>query len=141
MMIKILRYWCVCGMTARANLLLGILTCPFVTLVLPRIFFKDIDKALANKGVPWSNVVGFESDTTNAMMGKHNSVLSRVKLKQPNVFSIGCVCHLANLCLLAGVQELPVDTTFLLIFITISTRVLNVKNCCMNSKCLLTLRN
>ena len=25
------------------------------------------------------------------MMGRHNSVLSRVKEKQPNVFSIGCV--------------------------------------------------
>ena len=43
------------------------------------------------------------------MMGKHNSVLSRVKVKQPSVFSIGCVCHLATLCLLVGVQELPVD--------------------------------
>ena len=40
------------------------------------------------------------------MMGKHNSVLSRVKRKQPRVFSIGCV---ANLCLLAGVKELPID--------------------------------
>ena len=29
--------------------------------------------------------------------------------KQPRVFSIGCVCHLANLCLLAGVKELPID--------------------------------
>ena len=44
--------------------------------------FKHIDTALAARGVPWSNVVGFESDTTNAMMGKHNSVLSTVKLKR-----------------------------------------------------------
>ena len=29
--------------------------------------------------------------------------------KQPGVFSQGCVCHLSNLCLLAGVKALPVD--------------------------------
>lgn len=41
--------------------------------------------------------MGFESDTTNVMVGKHNSFLSRVKDKQPNVhvFSQGCVCHLS----------------------------------------------
>ena len=72
--------------------------------------FEAISKALEERKIPWSNVVGFESDTTNMMIGKHNSVLSRVKVKQPNVFSQGCVCHLSNLCLLAGVKALPVDT-------------------------------
>ena len=43
------------------------------------------------------------------MVGKHNPVLSGVKEKNPNVYSQGCVCHLANLCLLAGVKMLPVD--------------------------------
>lgn len=43
------------------------------------------------------------------MIGKHNSVLSRVKVKQTDVFSQECTCHLANLCLLKGVSELPVD--------------------------------
>ena len=64
---------------------------------------------LSNRSIPWSNVVGFESDTANVMVGKLNSVLSRVKEKQPNVFTLGCVCHLANLCLLAGVKVLPID--------------------------------
>lgn len=72
-------------------------------------FFDHLDNALSSKGVLWNNVVGFESDTTNVMVGKHNSVLSRVKSKQPKVFSLGCVCHLANLCLLAGVSKLPID--------------------------------
>ena len=71
--------------------------------------FDAIDSTLEERKIPWSNVVGFESDTTNVMMGKHNSVLSRVKSKQPGVFSQGCVCHLSNLCLLAGVKALPVD--------------------------------
>ena len=71
--------------------------------------FDAIDLTLEERKIPWSNVVGFESDTTNVMVGKHNSVLSRVKSKQPGVFSQGCVCHLSNLCLLAGVKALPVD--------------------------------
>ena len=74
--------------------------------------FDAIDTTLVEKKIPWSNVVGFESDTTNVMMGKHNSVLSHVKSKQPGVFSQGCVCHLSNLCLLAGVNTLPVDVDF-----------------------------
>ena len=71
--------------------------------------FEAIDESLIERDIPWSKVVGFESDTTNVMIGKHNSVLSRVKNKQPNVFSQGCVCHLSNLCLLAGVKVLPND--------------------------------
>lgn len=71
--------------------------------------FEAIDTALDERKIPWSNVVGFESDTANVMVGKHNSVLSRVKSKQPGVFSQGCVCHLSNLCLLAGVKALPID--------------------------------
>ena len=43
------------------------------------------------------------------MIGKYNSVLSPVKGKQPGVFSQGCVCHLANLCLLQGIKYLPVE--------------------------------
>ena len=71
--------------------------------------FGALDKALEERRIPWFNVIGFESDTTNVMIGKHNSILSRIKQKQPCVFSQGCVCHLSNLCLLAGVSALPID--------------------------------
>lgn len=71
--------------------------------------FELLDSVLERQAIPWCNVVGFESDTANVMIGKHNSVLSRVKTKQPRVFSQGCVCHLANLCLLQGIKCLPID--------------------------------
>jgi len=38
--------------------------------------FGFIDTALGERGIAWPNVVGFEPDTTNVMVGKHNSVLS-----------------------------------------------------------------
>ena len=55
------------------------------------------------------------SDTANVMVGKRNSVLSRVKQKQPGVFSLGCLCHLANLCATAALKTLPVSVDNLLI--------------------------
>lgn len=61
--------------------------------------------------IPWRNVVGFASDNCNTMLGRNNSVLSRLKEKNENIFSIGCICHLANLCAKSAIQELsvPVD--------------------------------
>ena len=44
--------------------------------------FEAVDTALGERQIPRSNVDGFESDTTNLMVGKHNSVLSRIKSKQ-----------------------------------------------------------
>ena len=78
--------------------------------------FEAIDCTMKERRIPWSHGVVFESATTHAMLGKHNSVLSRVREQQPHVFSQGCVCHLANLCLfLAGVKVLPVDVDDLLV--------------------------
>jgi len=57
----------------------------------------------------WQNVVGFVSDSCNMMIGSQNSVLTRVKEKQPNVFNIGCICHLENLCELARMKALSVS--------------------------------
>ena len=38
-------------------------------------------------------------------------MLSRVRERQPNVFNVGCICHLADLCASSGVKKLslPVD--------------------------------
>ena len=53
--------------------------------------FELLDTALGSKEIPCGNVVGFDSDTANMMIGKHNSVLCRVKEKQPGVFSQVCL--------------------------------------------------
>ena len=104
--------------------------------------FEAINKALNEKNIPWCNVIGFESDTTNVMMGKHNSVLSRIKQKQPDVFSQGCVCHLSNLCLLAGVKLLPIDVNdFFVDFFIILINLPSGKRSCMNFKSSLELKS
>ena len=60
--------------------------------------FEALNTTMENHRLPWNNVVGFASDSASVMVGVHNSVLSCVQSKQPGVFSLGCLCHLANLC-------------------------------------------
>ena len=48
--------------------------------------------------------MGFASDSASVMVGPRNSVLSRVREKQSNVFSMACVCHLAALSANAGLK-------------------------------------
>ena len=68
----------------------------------------QLDATFETKGIPWKNVVAFISDNCNTMVGKRNSVVTKIKEKSSAVFDIGCVCHLVNLCTVAGVKALPV---------------------------------
>ena len=80
-----------------------------------QILFDALSTVLFERGIPWSNVVGFCSDSASVMVGRRNSVLSRVLNEQPQVFSLGCICHLAALCAAAGLKALPVSIYNLLI--------------------------
>ncbi|KAL3877950.1 hypothetical protein ACJMK2_035591 [Sinanodonta woodiana] len=73
--------------------------------------FNDIDAIFTSLNIPWSNCIGFASDNSNVMVGKKNSVITRIQQRNPNIFSIGCICHLAILCAKDGIKQLtmPVD--------------------------------
>ena len=45
----------------------------------------------------------------SVMVGKRNSVLSQLLLKQPKLFSLACLCHLDALCAAATLKKLPVS--------------------------------
>ena len=77
--------------------------------------FDILTQELESRGIPWDNLIRFASDTASIMVGKHNSVLSRILDKQSKVFSLGCVCHLAALCATAGLKQLPVSIDILII--------------------------
>ena len=82
--------------------------------------FEVIDEMMKNSGIPWENVKGFSSDNASVMVGKRNSVLSRVRdVTKQQVFDIGCISHVANLCATAlvkclhePIEDLLVDTYF-----------------------------
>ena len=59
--------------------------------------------------IPWNNLIGFASDNCNVVRGANNSVLSHLKEKNNKVFSIGCICHLVNLCVKAAVKNISVS--------------------------------
>lgn len=48
--------------------------------------------------MPFENLLGFASDGANAMLGRRNSIKTRLMEKQPNLFVIHCICHVAALC-------------------------------------------
>ena len=91
------------------------LDAPVCNIATGESLFNALAGALETRQVPWENLIGFASDSASVMVGKRNSVLSRVLLKQPRVFSMGCVCHLAALCAAAGLKKLPISIDDLLI--------------------------
>ena len=76
-------------------------------------------KASLNKhGLSFDSMVSFMSDTTNVMKGARSGVQSLIKRENPSVYDVGCICHLADLTLKAGMKELllNVDQLFVDIF-------------------------
>ena len=91
------------------------LAMPVCNIATAQALFDAMEAELDSRSIPWSNVIGFASDTASVMVGAHNSVLNRLRLKQPQVFSLGCICHLAALCSVAGLKKLPVSIDDLLV--------------------------
>lgn len=69
--------------------------------------YNGLVKTLADYNVPLSNIISFGSDGCNVMMGKHNSVVSRLKESCPGLFVMKCVCHSAHLCVSEACKSLP----------------------------------
>ena len=60
------------------------------------------------------------SDTTNLKKGVRSGVQKLIKEEKPNTYDVGCIYHLADLTVKAGMESLPVNIDQLLwIFSTI----------------------
>ena len=91
------------------------LAMPVCNIATAEVLFNALAQELESRNIPWSNVIGYASDTASIMVGVRNSVLSRPRSKQPKLFSLGCLCHLAALCASAALKKLPVSIDNLLI--------------------------
>lgn len=81
--------------------------------------YNGLISTLNEYEIPLTNIIGFGSDGCNVMMGKHNSVVSRLRESCPSIkhlqksvfeffscnfimflgiFIMKCVCHSAHLC-------------------------------------------
>ena len=99
----IVRFWDECLGKAVTRFL----AMPVCNIATGQSLFDALETELLSRSISWENVVGFASDSASVMVGPHNSVLSRVREKQSNVFSMACVCHLAALSANSGLKTLP----------------------------------
>lgn len=51
--------------------------------------------------------IGLAADNCSVMMGNINGVQAQFKIKVPNIFVLGCLCHSMNLCASAACLRLP----------------------------------
>ncbi len=71
--------------------------------------FRALQNSLENHGLISLKLFLFISDTTNVMKGAYSGVLKLNKEQNPTLYDVGCICHLVNLTIKAGLQELPID--------------------------------
>ena len=62
----------------------------------PLAIFTKISSILEELSIPWVKCVGFGVDNTSVNVGKHNSIMSRVKQENTNCYFMGCPCHLVH---------------------------------------------
>lgn len=65
-------------------------------------FFNVMHEKFQNDSVPWMNAVSLSVDNTNSMIGRNNSIASRCKARNPDIFVAGCSCHLAGIAATEG---------------------------------------
>ena len=82
---------------------------PVVNISTASNLFVAVQKSLADKSLDFSNAIAFMSDTTNVMKGMRLGVQKLVKDKNPDILYVGCICHLADLVIKAGMKGLPID--------------------------------
>ena len=63
----------------------------------------------------FSRCLAFISDTTNVMKGTRSGIQKLIRDECSHVFDVGCICHLADLAIKAGMQTLPVDIDHLFV--------------------------
>ncbi|XP_074033717.1 uncharacterized protein isoform X2 [Leptinotarsa decemlineata] len=69
--------------------------------------FTSLILTLQSKNIPFSNLVGFASDTPNVMVGQYHSVFSLMKDENPNIVCVKCSCHMVHLAASKACLKLP----------------------------------
>ena len=82
---------------------------PIVNIGTAQHLFAALKLSLTNKGLDFSKCISFMSDTTNIMKGARSGVQKLIRNECPEVLDVGCICHLADLTVKAGLGALPVD--------------------------------
>lgn len=76
--------------------------------------FKAIQDCLGKFSLHLVDCVGYASDGASVMVGKHNSVWTRIAAVAPQCVKVTCVCHSLSLCVEHAFEKLPSTLGFLL---------------------------
>lgn len=76
--------------------------------------FNVIFKCFNDLSIPFTNCVGFASDNAAVMVGKKSGVRSLFLKQNPNMFTLGCMCHSIHLCSSAAAKKIPQNIEVLL---------------------------
>ncbi|KAJ8894118.1 hypothetical protein PR048_006728 [Dryococelus australis] len=68
--------------------------------------FNVVNSSFEEDSIPWQNCI-MSSDGAISMVGVFNSVLSRIRGNQENVWFLHCTCHVAHLAASHAYSELP----------------------------------
>ncbi|CAN7951098.1 unnamed protein product [Ixodes pacificus] len=69
--------------------------------------FSSLRECLEAKGIPLKNIIGLACDNASVMVGRHNSVMTRLMEVNENLIVIRCICHSAHLAASAATACLP----------------------------------
>ena len=90
------------------NVTTRFLNMPVVNIGMAENLFSALKESLSKYNLDFSKAIAFMSDTTNVMKGARSGVQKLTKRGKPHLYDAGCIWHLADLCVKAGMAALPV---------------------------------
>ena len=104
-MAVVARFWCP-QLKRVCNRLLGLVEVPSATA---QIMKGEVDKLLSVRNIPKENCIGFGWDNVSVNMGEVTGLKALVKIDNPYVIVVGCVCHSLALCASNASKEIPLE--------------------------------
>ena len=96
-------------------------TCQLLILVLQKNIFEALKQSLESNNLDFNNAVAFMSDTASVMKSARSGVQKRIQTEMLHLHDVGCINHMADLTITAGMETLPILTRYLLIYSIIFT--------------------
>ncbi|KAK2708098.1 hypothetical protein QYM36_015704, partial [Artemia franciscana] len=104
-MAVVARFWCP-QLKRVCDRLLGLVEVPSATA---QIMKGEVDKLLSVRNIPKENCIGFGWDNASVNMGEVMGLKALVKIDNPYVIVVGCVCHSLALCASNASKEIPLE--------------------------------
>ena len=95
--------------TEKGDICTRFLDMPVVNIGTAENLFVALKTSLEKNGLDFSKAVAFMSDTTNVKKGARSGVQKLIKNVHSTLYDVGCICHLADLTIKAGMKTLPVN--------------------------------